>query len=98
MNKIKKWLLKALMPSAQDIASLATSTVVEFINTSGKEEVIAKYGTMADNFTKVQAHITGWLKDGKMDDEERLQLYYALLPLAQKLVAEVKGENEEVAK
>ena len=98
MNKIKKWLLKALMPSAQDIAGLATRTVVEFINTSGKEEVIAKYGSMADKFTKVQAYITGWLKDGKIDDEERLQLYYALLPLAQKLVAEVKGENEEVAK
>lgn len=95
---MKKLLLKWLLPSAEDIASLATRTVVEFINTSGKEEVIAKYGTMADKFTKIQAYITGWLKDGKIDDNERHQLYYALLPLAQRLVAEVKGENEEVEK
>ena len=95
---MKKLLLKWLLPSAEDIASLATRTVVEFINTSGKEEVIAKYGSMADKFTKVQAYITGWLKDGKIDDDERQQLYYALLPLAHRLVAEVKGENEEVAK
>lgn len=98
MNKIKKWLLKALMPSAQDIASFATSTVVEFINTSGKEDVISKYGTMADNFTKVQSNITGWLKDGKMDDEEKLQLYHALLPLANKIVNIINERIEEESK
>ena len=48
---MKKLLIKLFLPSAEDIATLATRTVVEFINTSGKEEVIAKYGTMADNFT-----------------------------------------------
>lgn len=98
MNKLKKMLVKMFIPSAEDIANLATKTVVEFINTSGKEEVIAKYGTMADNFTKVQSHITRWLKDGKIDDGEKLDLYNALLPLAQRLVAEVKGENKEVQK
>lgn len=98
MNRIKKWLLKALMPSAQDVAKLATDTVVDFINTSGKEDVISKYGTMADNFTKVQAHITGWLKDGKMDDEEKLQLYYALLPLATKLVNTINEHIEGESK
>lgn len=91
-------LVKMFIPSAEDIANLATKTVVEFINTSGKEEVIAKYGTMADNFTKVQSHITSWLKDGKIDDGEKLDLYNALLPLAQRLVAEVKGENKEARK
>lgn len=90
MNKLKKMLVKMFIPSAEDIANLATKTVVEFINTSGKEEVIAKYGTMADNFTKVQSHITRWLKDGKIDDGEKLDLYNALLPLAKKLVEEVK--------
>lgn len=87
---MKKLLIKLFLPSAEDIANLATKTVVEFINTSGKEEVIAKYGTMADKFTQVQAHITSWLKDGKIDDGEKLDLYNALLPLAKKLVEEVK--------
>lgn len=91
MNKIKKMLLKMFVPTAEDIATLATKTVVEFINTSGKEEVIAKYGTMADKFTQVQAHITSWLKDGKIDDGEALDLYNALLPIAQKIVDTVKN-------
>lgn len=87
---MKKLLIRLLLPSAEDITTLATRTIVEFINNSGKGDVIAKYGTMADNFTKVQANITNWLRDGKIDDEEQKKLYNALLPLAQKLVEEVK--------
>ena len=87
---MKKLLIRLLLPSAEDITTLATKTIVEFINNSGKGEVIAKYGTMADEITKVQANITNWLRDGKIDDEEQKKLYNALLPLAQKLVEEVK--------
>jgi hypothetical protein len=90
MKKLKKLLTRLILPSAEDITTLATRTIVEFINNSGKGEVIAKYGTMADDFTKVQANITNWLRDGKIDDEEQKKLYNALLPLAQKLVEEVK--------
>lgn len=94
---MKKLLIRLLLPSAEDITTLATKTIVEFINNSGKGDVIAKYGTMADeitkvqaNITKVQAYITNWLRDGKIDDEEQKKLYNALLPLAQRLVKEVK--------
>lgn len=87
---MKKLLIRLLLPSAEDITTLVTKTIVEFINNSGKGEVIAKYGTMADEITKVQANITNWLRDGKIDDEEQKKLYNALLPLAQKLVEEVK--------
>ena len=87
---MKKLLIRLLLPSAEDITTLATKTIVEFINNSGKGDVIAKYGTMADEITKVQANITNWLRDGKIDDEEQKKLYNALLPLAQKLVEEVK--------
>lgn len=94
-SKLKAWLVKALMPNAEDIARLATRTVTDFINTSGKEAVIAKYGSMADNFTKVQAHITGWLRDGRMDADEEKELYNAILPLAEKLVKEATERIKE---
>ena len=90
MNKIKKLLIKMFMPSAEDIANMATDAVAKFINESGREEAIAKYGTIADEFTKVQAKITSWLKDGKIDEQEKKELHGAILPLAQKLVEEIR--------
>lgn len=87
---MKKWLLKLFMPTAEDIATMATNAIAKFINESGKEEVIAKYGTIADEFTQIQSKITGWLKDGKIDETEKLDLYNALLPIANKVIEEVK--------
>lgn len=50
---MKKLLIKLFMPSAKDMTTMAVDTIARFINESGKEEVIAKYGTAADEFTKV---------------------------------------------
>lgn len=50
---MKKLLIKLFMPSASDITKMAVDAIARFINESGKEEVIAKYGTAADEFTKV---------------------------------------------
>ena len=91
MNKIKKLLIKMFMPNAEDITNMAVEAVATFINESGREEAIAKYGTAADEFTKVQAKLTGWLKDGKIDEQEKAELKTLLLPLAQKLVEEIKS-------
>ena len=91
MNKIKKLLIKMFMPSAEDIANMATDAVAKFINESGREEAIAKYGTIADEFTKIQAKVTSWLKDGKIDEDEKKELHGAILPLAQRLVEEIKS-------
>ena len=90
MNKIKKLLIKMFMPSADDIAHMATEVVAKFINESGREEVIAKYGTIADDFTKIQGKVTAWLRDGKIDENEKKELSGAILPLAQKLIEEIK--------
>ena len=90
MNKIKKLLIKMFMPNAEDITNMAVEAVATFINESGREEAIAKYGTAADELTKVQAKLTGWLKDGKIDEQEKAELKTLLLPLAQKLVEEIK--------
>lgn len=89
MNKIKKLLIKMFMPNADQIADTAVEAVAKFINESGREEAIAKYGTIADEFTKVQAKLTGWLKDGKIDEQEKAGLKRVLLPIAEKLVSEV---------
>ena len=86
---MKKLLLKWFMPSAEQIADIAVKVAADFINSSDKTELIAKYGSAADEFTKVQAKITSWLKDGKIDEQEKQELYRALLPLAEKLVKEV---------
>jgi hypothetical protein len=69
---------------------MAVETIAKCINESGKADVIAQYGTYADEFTKVQAKVTAYLRDGKIDDTEKAELYRALLPLAQKLIEEVK--------
>ena len=69
---------------------MAVDATAKFINEPGKEDVIAKYGTYADDFTKIQAKVTAWLRDGKIDDNEKAELYRALLPLAQKLIEEIK--------
>ena len=90
MNKVKKLLIKMFMPSAEDIAHMATEVVAKFINESGREEVIAKYGTIADDFTKIQGKVTAWLRDGKIDENEKKELSAAILPLAQKLIEEIK--------
>ena len=90
MNKIKKLLIKMFLPSAEDITKMAVDAVSKFINESGKEDVIAKYGTAADEFTKIQGKVTAWLRDGKIDENEKKELSAAILPLAQKLVEEIK--------
>ena len=86
---MKKLILRILMPSADKMAEAVADAVAKFVNGSGRQEVIEKYSTYADEFTKVQAKVTGWLRDGKVSDEERDELKRALLPLAEKLLEAV---------
>ena len=87
---MKKLIIKLFLPSAEDITKMAVEAISKFINESGREEAIAKYGTAADEFTKVQGKITAWLRDGKIDEDEKKELHGAILPLAQKLVEEIR--------
>ena len=50
---MKKLLIKWFLPSADQIADMAVNAAADFINTSNKTDIIAKYGTAADEFTKV---------------------------------------------
>lgn len=85
MNKLKKWIVKCLMPSADTMAEMAAGIAADFINKSEKEQEIAKWSTLADNWTKIQAKLTGWLRDGKMDAAETEELKRAILPICKKI-------------
>ncbi len=82
---MKKLILKWLMPSAETMADMAAGIAADFINKSDKEQEIAKWSTLADNWTKVQAKLTGWLRDGKMDAAETEELKRAILPICKKI-------------
>ena len=86
---MKKLLIKWFMPNSDQIADIAVNAIADFINSSNKTELIAKYSTAADEFTKIQAKITSWLKDGKLSEQEKAELKRAILPLADKLIKEV---------
>lgn len=88
---MKKLLLKLFLPSAEDMAKMAAQTVAKFVNSSDKQATIAKWGKIANDFTAIQAKVTGWLVDGTMDEEETEELKRALLPLAEKIRTEVKS-------
>ena len=87
---MKKWLIKILMPSAEKMAEMAAGVAADFVNKSDKEQEIAKWSTLADNWTKIQAKLTGVLKDGKMDAAETEELKRAILPICKKIEEAVK--------
>ena len=87
---MKKLILKWLMPSAETMAEMAAAVAADFVNKSDKEQEIAKWSTLADNWTKIQAKLTGWLKDGKMDAAETEELKRAILPICKKIEEAVK--------
>lgn len=90
MNKLKKWIVKCLMPSADTMAEMAAGIAADFINKSEKEQEIAKWSTLADNWTKIQAKLTGWLRDGKLDAAETEELKRAILPICKKIEEAVR--------
>lgn len=90
MNKLKKWIVKRFMPSADTMAEMAAGIAADFINKSDKEQEIAKWSTLADNWTKVQAKLTGWLKDGRIDAAETEELKRAILPICKKIEEAVR--------
>ncbi|WP_407450922.1 hypothetical protein [Fibrobacter sp.] len=87
---MKKLLLKLFLPKPDKITTQIVDVVAKFVNTSDKSDVIAKYGALADDYTKIQAKITAWLRDGKISYEEQQELYKALLPLVETAVNKIK--------
>lgn len=86
---IKKIFIKMFVPNAQEIAKYAAKGVQKIVNESGKAEVIAKYGDIADRATDVQKWVTSTLKDGQVDDAETAELAGKLEPIFEKLLENI---------
>lgn len=87
---MKKWLLKWFLPTPEQMADVAVDAIAKFINSSDKTETIAKYSAYASQLAEVQTYASKWLLDGKISDDEKVELKRALLPLAQKIVEAVR--------
>ena len=65
---------------------MAAEKIQAAVNQSGKEDLIAKYASMADSATEVQKWVTELLVDGKIDDIEKSEISDKLEPLLKKMV------------
>ena len=65
---------------------MAAEKIQSAVNQSGKEDLIAKYASMADSATEIQKWITELLVDGKIDDMEKSDIADKLQPLLQKVI------------
>ena len=81
-----KKIAKMLMPSPKKLSNMAAEKIQSAVNRSGKEDLIAKYATMADSATEIQKWITELLVDGKIDDIEKQDISEKLEPLLTKVV------------
>lgn len=84
-RKLARKIAKTLMPRPEKLAEIAAKKIQLAINGSGKEEQIAKYGSLADEATEIQKFVTSILKDGKIDDLETDGIKQKLTPLFTKL-------------
>lgn len=50
---MKKLLLKWFLPTPEQMADVAVDAVSKFVNSSDKQETIAKYSAYVNEFTKV---------------------------------------------
>ena len=81
-----KKLIKLFIPSSKKLSTMAAEKIQAAVNQSGKEDLIAKYASMADSATEVQKWITELLVDGKIDDMEKSDIAAKLEPLLKKMV------------
>lgn len=83
---MKKAILKMLMPSADTLANWAAQGLQKAVNESDRAEALAKWTGYAGKAGEIQAVVAKWLRDGKVDDQERDELRKAVLPLFEKLM------------
>ena len=74
------------MPSSKKMAEMAAEKIQNAVNQSGKEDLIAKYATLADSATEIQKWITETLVDGKIDEREKQDISDKLEPLLKKII------------
>lgn len=81
-----KKILKLFIPNEKKLSMMAAEKIQMAVNQSGKEDLIAKYASMADSATEIQKWVTELLVDGKIDDIEKSDIADKLEPLLKKMV------------
>ena len=84
-----KALAKLFIPSPKKLSTITADKIADTINTSEKQELIAKYASMALDLTNIQEFISNVLKDGKISDEEKKQIESKLEPLFTYLIEQI---------
>ena len=82
-------LAKLFIPSPKKLADIASTKIADTINTCEKQELIAKFASMALDLTNIQEFISNVLKDGKISDEEKKQIESKLEPLFTYLIEQI---------
>ena len=82
-------LAKIFIPSPKKLSTIAADKIADTINTSEKQDLIAKYASMALDLTNIQEFISNVLKDGKISDEEKKQIASKLEPLFTYLIEQI---------
>ena len=84
MKKLTKKLIKLFIPSSEKIAGYASERIALAINNqTEREDQIAKYAKLLDQFTDYQKFVTQILIDGKISDSEKEQIKEKIKPLVE---------------
>ena len=84
MKKLTKKLLKLFIPSSDKIAGYASERIALAINNqTEREDQIAKYAKLLDQFTDYQKFVTQILIDGKISDSEKADIVQKLIPVVE---------------
>lgn len=84
-----KSLVKLFIPSPKKLSTIAADKIADTINTSKKNELIAKYASMALDLTNIQEFISNVLKDGNISEDEKKQIASKLEPLFTYLIEQI---------
>ena len=84
-----KALAKLFIPSPKKLADIASTKIADTINTCDKQDLIAKYASMALDLTSVQEFISNVLKDGNINEDEKKQIASKLEPLFKYLIDQI---------
>lgn len=87
---IKKKIIKWLLPSADELTKMLTSAMQNAVNNREDVESLANIIKKAQPFVDAQEKVARWLEDGKISEEEKLELEAALKPLVEKAIEKAK--------
>ena len=84
-----KAIAKLFLPSPEKLSTITADKIADTINTSEKQDLIAKYASMALDLTSVQEFISNVLKDGNINEDEKKQIASKLEPLFKYLIDQI---------